>query len=211
MRFPTPHRKAATPPIALIMQEDPNASSAQKASERSTGTIMPIPESPTASSSSGTKNKKRNKNRKAHAPTLWQWHQRLGHLNNEDVKRLALCIGIKMSDAKERFCESCRYGKQTANPSHTPRARAKARLDRIHINLVSGGATLPPTIKTISILNPGTVFEEEFDYELADVASTKGARYFMLITDDYSRYRWFFTMKNKADALQILIDWVTFI
>ena len=74
-----------------------------------------------------------------------------------------------------------------------------------------GGATLSSTMKTISILNPGTVFEEEFDYELADVASIKGARYFMLITDDYSRYRWLFTMENKADALQILIDWVTFI
>jgi hypothetical protein len=70
MRFPTPHRKAATPPIALTMQEDPNASPAQEASERPTGTTIPIPESSAASSNNGTKNKKRNKNRKAHAPTL---------------------------------------------------------------------------------------------------------------------------------------------
>jgi hypothetical protein len=184
MRFPTPHRKAATPPIALTMQEDPNASPAQEASERPT-----TPEPPAASGSSGTKNKKRNKNRKAHAPTLWQWHQRLGHLNNEDIKRLTSCIEIKISDTKERFCEPCRYGKQIANPSHTSRTRAKARLDRIHINLISGGATLPPIIKTINILNPGTVFEEKFDYELINITSIKDARYFMLITDDYSRYR----------------------
>jgi hypothetical protein len=121
MRFPTPHRKVATPSIALIMQEDLNASPAQEASERPTGMTISIPESSAASSSSGTKNKKRNKNRKAHAPILWQWHQRLGHLNNEDVKRLTSCIRIKISDAKERFCELCKYRKQTANPSHTPK------------------------------------------------------------------------------------------
>jgi hypothetical protein len=43
MRFPIPHRKAATPSIALTIQENLNASSAQKASERSTDTIIPIP------------------------------------------------------------------------------------------------------------------------------------------------------------------------
>jgi hypothetical protein len=173
----------------LIIQEDPNASSAQEASERPTGTTIPTPKPPAASSSSGTKNKKRNKNRKAHAPTLWQWHQRLDHLNNEDIKRLASCIKIKISNAKKRFCEPYRYGKQTANPSHTPKTRVKAKLDRIHINLTGGGATLSPIIKTVNILNSGTVFEEEFDYKLIDVASIKGARYFMLITDDYSKYR----------------------
>jgi hypothetical protein len=94
-----------------------------------------------------------------------------------------------MSDVKERFCESYKYGKQTANPSYTFRVRAKARLNRIHINLVGGDVTLPLIMKIISILNSGIVFEEEFDYELIDVANIKGARYFILITDDYSRYR----------------------
>jgi hypothetical protein len=53
----------------------------------------------------------------------------------------------------------------------------------------AGDATLSSIMKTINILNFGIVFEEEFDYELANVASIKGARYFILITDDYSRYR----------------------
>jgi hypothetical protein len=44
-------------------------------------------------------------------------------------------------------------------------------------------------MKIINILNFGIVFEEEFDYELADVTNIKGARYFILITDDYSKYR----------------------
>jgi hypothetical protein len=44
-------------------------------------------------------------------------------------------------------------------------------------------------MKIINIFNFDTVFEEEFDYELTDVTNIKGARYFILITDDYSRYR----------------------
>jgi hypothetical protein len=67
IRFPIPYRKAATSSTALTMQEDPNASPAQKASERPTDTIMYIPEFSTASSSNGIKNKKKNKNRKFHA------------------------------------------------------------------------------------------------------------------------------------------------
>jgi hypothetical protein len=34
----------------------------------------------------------------------------------------------------------------------------------------------------------------------------KGAKYFMIITDDYSRYRWFFTLKRKLDVKKILKD-----
>ena len=39
----------------------------------------------------------------------------------------------------------------------------------------------------------------------------KGAKYFMIITDDYSRYRWFFTLKRKSDAAKVLENWVTMI
>jgi hypothetical protein len=39
----------------------------------------------------------------------------------------------------------------------------------------------------------------------------KGAKYFMIITDDYSRYRWFFAFKRKLDAKKVLKDWITMI
>src|SRR5450755_1928930 len=46
------------------------------------------------------------------AQPLWQWHQRLGHFNNADVKRLeAYNQDIKLSDGKERFCEPCTISK----------------------------------------------------------------------------------------------------
>jgi hypothetical protein len=39
----------------------------------------------------------------------------------------------------------------------------------------------------------------------------KGAKYFMIITDDYSRYRWFFILKRKLNAVKRLKEWVTII
>jgi hypothetical protein len=117
------------------------------------------------------------------AQPLWQWHQRLGHLNNADVKRLeAYNQDVKLSDGKERFCEPCTISKQHIIPSHIPQERAKAKFDRIHIDIAGGGATLPPAISN-------AIEDGEFDYKNADTPSLRGARYFMIITDDYSRYR----------------------
>ena len=39
----------------------------------------------------------------------------------------------------------------------------------------------------------------------------RGAKYFMIITDDYSRYRWFFALKQKSDAAKVLKDWLAMI
>jgi hypothetical protein len=102
---------------------------------------------------------------------------------------LELYIKIKISDIKERFCESYRYGKQTANFNYPPKIRVKTKLDRIYINLAGENATLPLIINFFNIFNLGTIFEEKFDYELVDITNIKDARYFILIIDDYSRYR----------------------
>jgi hypothetical protein len=48
-----------------------------------------------------------------------------------------------------------------------------------------------------------------FDDDIPPIS--KGAKYFMIITDDYSRYRWFFTLKRKSDAAKRLEEWVTMI
>jgi hypothetical protein len=58
----------------------------------------------------------------------------------------------------------------------------EARLDRIHIDIDGGGATLPPAIAQ-------AIDDSEFDYKDASQPSVRDARYFILITDDYSRYR----------------------
>jgi hypothetical protein len=40
---------------------------------------------------------------------------------------------------------------------------------------------------------------------------SKGAKYFIIITDDYSRYRWFFALKRKLDVIKKLEKWVIII
>jgi hypothetical protein len=39
----------------------------------------------------------------------------------------------------------------------------------------------------------------------------KDAKYFMIITDNYSRYRWFFILKRKLDVIKRLKKWVIII
>jgi hypothetical protein len=89
---------------------------------------------------------------------------------------------VKLSDGKTLFCESCTLGKQYAISSHESQPREEVRLDRIYINITDGGATLPLTITQ-------AIEDSEFDYKDASQPSVRGARYFMLITDGYSRYR----------------------
>jgi hypothetical protein len=48
-----------------------------------------------------------------------------------------------------------------------------------------------------------------FDYNIPPIP--KGVKYFIIITDNYSRYRWFFTLKRKSDAKKVLEDWITII
>jgi hypothetical protein len=48
-----------------------------------------------------------------------------------------------------------------------------------------------------------------FDDDIPSIP--KGAKYFMIIIDDYSRYRWFFALKRKSDVKKVLEDWITII
>jgi hypothetical protein len=89
---------------------------------------------------------------------------------------------ITLSDEKTRFCELCTLDKQYAIFNYELQSRAEIRLDRIHINIAGGGATLPSIIAK-------AIEDSEFDYENANQSSVRGARYFIFITNNYSRYR----------------------
>jgi hypothetical protein len=133
------------------------------------------------------------KKAKGRALPLEKWHQRLGHLNHADVKQLATYSSqIKLANNKELFCEPCTYGKQHAIPNHEPQPRAEAAFDLIHVDLGGGKKSLPKANSRMLT----------FDYDIPP--TPKGAKYFMIITDDYSRYRWFFALKRKSDAKKVL-------
>jgi GAG-pre-integrase domain len=130
---------------------------------------------------------------KGRALPLERWHKRLSHLNYADVKQLATHSSqIKLANKKELFCESCVYGKQHAIPNHEPQTRAEATFDLIHVNLDGGKNSLPKANSRMLTFND-------------DIPPTfKGAKYFIIITDDYSRHRWFYTLKRKSDAAKRL-------
>ena len=70
--------------------------------------------------------------------------------------------------------------------------------DVIHVDLGGGQGTLPGAISSTS-----------YDEELPP--TPKGAKRFMILTDDYTRYRWFIPLKTKDEAKQKLIEWVKYI
>ena len=65
--------------------------------------------------------------------------------------------------------------------------------DLIHVDLGGGQGTLSDAISSIS-----------YDKEL--LSTPKGAKRFMILTDDYTRYRWFIPLKTKDEAKQKLIE-----
>jgi hypothetical protein len=89
---------------------------------------------------------------------------------------------IKLSDGKARFCELYTLNKQYAISNYKSQSRAEARLDKIYINIADGSAILSSIIAK-------AIEDSEFDYKNVNQSSVRGVRYFMLITDDYSRYR----------------------
>ena len=64
--------------------------------------------------------------------------------------------------------------------------------DLIHVNLNGGKKSLPKANSRMLT----------FDYDIPP--TLKGAKYFIIITDNYSRYRWFFTLKRKSDIVKRL-------
>ena len=60
--------------------------------------------------------------------------------------------------------------------------------DLIYVDLNGDKKSLPKANSRILI------FDDDIPLTLKD------AKYFMIITDDYSRYRWFFVLKRKLDV-----------
>lgn len=119
------------------------------------------------------------------------WHRRLAHLNVADVAKLASMVnGMDIDSSKEvsNFCEPCVLGKQHRTPSRTPMTRATTKFERIHTDLGGGGNTLTQ-----------------------DITTDSGNRYYVVFTDDYTRYRWWYPLKRKNDALPALKEFLVMI
>lgn len=105
------------------------------------------------------------------------WHKRYGHVNSYTLKHLyekKLVRGLFPITTVDP-CEACSLGKQTRNEFPKGVATcARAPLELVHGDVV--GPMKTPT--------------------------TRGNLYFMLLTDDCSRYSWPYFLKIKSQALQ---------
>lgn len=112
--------------------------------------------------------------RKPRLLSIELWHQRLGHLNFIDIRKLAdmakgirICPEIDNQDRK--FCVSCLEGKMHCQYNKQSSTRASKKLELIHSDLCGPFPT----------------------------NSVSGSRYFIIFVDDATRFTWVYFLKTK--------------
>jgi hypothetical protein len=122
--------------------------------------------------------------------TIEQWHRRLSHTNARTIHKLANQGILRIKGSRRlRFCDTCHEANITRTTSHEAPIRSARRLGRIFIDIVDGGQVLgcdepeaPPGLKNV--------------------------RYYLLITDDATRFRWAFPLRKRSEAVSELISWM---
>lgn len=113
------------------------------------------------------------------------WHRCLAHLGEASTRSIQKYVnGVTSVKGAPCDCSHCIIGKQIRKP-YLPvsiSSRATRPLELIHTDLAG---PFP-------------------------VDSLGGARYWMLLIDDYSRFTTLFTLKKKSQAFQTYKDWVTY-
>jgi hypothetical protein len=108
-------------------------------------------------------------------------HRRLGHAGWDSIRQLAKQLDYKLVGTQQ-FCETCQLTKAQQKISHQPQEKTTAVGDLIHCDTVGPLST------------PGY----------------RGEKYFLLLTDDYSGYRWGEAYTNKNDAFSALVRFLNF-
>ena len=105
------------------------------------------------------------------------WHRRLAHLNEKDIRRLAtMSTGITGLEGHIKDCEACALGKAHRQPNHRKSTKATKPFERVHADLGGGGSTL--------------------------TMSVGRNKYYILYTDDCTRFRWLDVLRTKDKALE---------
>lgn len=112
--------------------------------------------------------------------SLKEWHCKLAHQNVNYIKHFLRNNNIEFVD--EKFvCEQCLTRKQHRHPFHESESRATVPLELVHTD----------------VCGP---MEQE---------SLGGSRYFLLLKDDYTNYRYVYFLKNKSEVKKKLENFIT--
>lgn len=112
-----------------------------------------------------------------------RWHQRLGHIGQEILKKTAVgSIGLEEMDVSDLgTCEICHLSKAQRIVSREPRPIPREPLDEVFIDTVG---------KLTQALN--------------------GLKYAVILTDAKIRMRWVLTTKDKDEIASQLIKWIEY-
>jgi len=112
------------------------------------------------------------------------WHQRLSHLGHTNIKRLSKIIdSIELKNLPQwhDICELCMKAKQTCHPYNASIEWVTWPLGLIHLNVIE---PITPIIYNSS-------------------------RWFVTLTDDFTRFTWMFFMKIKDKTAKHIKNFVT--
>lgn len=119
--------------------------------------------------------------------SLLTWHYRLGHLKESRLRRaLRRSLGITFPPSESLYCKACLQATLPRNNYRTPGERVQEPFARIHLDV------------------GGPIFAHH-EGKKVDL------RYYLLITDDYTRHRWAYLMNYKSDVVQVLRSWIEWI
>lgn len=110
------------------------------------------------------------------------WHQRLGHVNFEDLKsmvRKGAVVGVDLTK-ETGLCKICPLAKSTRASFKTSTRWTKSKLERIHMDL----------------------------WGPSPVTTSGGNRYFLSIVDDFTRKVFTFPINNKRAVFQTFREWL---
>ena len=104
------------------------------------------------------------------------WHCRLGHINKNRINKLIEEGLLSVSDCESLpTCESCLIGKMTKSPFKGKGERASDILGLVHTDVCGPMNT----------------------------SARGGFRYFIMFTDDLSRYGYVYLMRHKSDSFEM--------
>jgi transposase InsO family protein len=126
-------------------------------------------------------------------------YDRIDHLNQEFVRLLprATNQAFQIRYEKRELCEPCVIGKQRRKPNRKPAERAKQPGQRIHADLCGRGYTFV------------SKEQQQTDGFKALPASEGGAKFFIVLTDDFSRYRKTVPLKHKSEAEEAIEEFIS--
>jgi len=121
--------------------------------------------------------------------TILTWHQRLGHINTNYVKKLSKRVdGMKIKDSPTEFvCKGCQLGKMRRKKFHRTSQRQPSKK-----------------------LLPGNKLHSDIAGPITPESRTK-CKYFGSLIDDTTRYSFILNLKKKSDLTNELINKVRYI